>query len=406
MIPVVILTTSDADRDIISAYQNHANSYMRKPVDFNEFIEVVRGITDYWFVLVKLPPETLKSLALCPSFGRGETPRRGHDGGGLSPDTARGSRAAMVPSPIKALLIEDRGVGPRVVTGPVAEHQWDVFRRGKASSLKAAREILSHGSFDLILVDLNLPDSWGLNTCEQMRAIASDLPLIVLTGLEDQELGVQAAQIGAQDYLVKGKFDESLLLRSIQLRSRNRRERAERELLKNQVEMEIARQIQKRLLPKGPPSLPGFDIAGFCKPAAATGGDFYDYIPMADGCLGIVVADVSSHGFGPALIMAGTRRLLRTLVETHSDIGEILSIANRAICEDTDHESFVTVFFARLDPRSRIVLYAGAGHCGFVIESAGTVQTLESTGLILGIEDDIVVETGPPVQLPRGTSSC
>jgi len=57
MIPVVILTTSEADRDIISTYKNHANSYMTKPVDFNEFIEVVRGITDYWFVLVKLPPK-------------------------------------------------------------------------------------------------------------------------------------------------------------------------------------------------------------------------------------------------------------------------------------------------------------------------------------------------------------
>jgi chemotaxis family two-component system response regulator Rcp1 len=57
MIPVVILTTSEADRDIIEAYTKHANAYMTKPIDFNRFIEVVRGITDYWFALVKLPPK-------------------------------------------------------------------------------------------------------------------------------------------------------------------------------------------------------------------------------------------------------------------------------------------------------------------------------------------------------------
>jgi phosphoserine phosphatase RsbU/P len=309
----------------------------------------------------------------------------------------------MVTPPIKTLLIEDREADRELLLAQLRSTNGLCFDVELASSLATGLEILSHGSINLIILDLNLPDSRGLETCQHVRALALDLPVIVLTCLEDQELGAQAAQLGAQDYLVKGRFDETLLLRSIQFAlERKRRELAERTLLRNQAEMDIARQIQKRLLPKGPPSLPGFDIAGSCKPAAATGGDFYDYIPMADGSLGTVVADVSSHGFGPALIMAGTRRLLRTLVDTHSDIGEILSLANRAICEDTDHELFVTVFFARLDPRSRIVVYAGAGHCGFVIESSGRVLTLESTGLILGIADDIVVETGPPVQLCPG----
>lgn len=309
----------------------------------------------------------------------------------------------MVPSSIKALLIEDRETDRELLLAQLRSINRLCFDVELASSLAAGQEKLANGAIELIILDLNLPDSRGLGTCQHVRALAPDLPVIVLTCLEDQELGAQAAQIGAQDYLVKGTFDETLLVRSIQFAlERNRRELAERRLLKNQAEMEIARQIQKRLLPKRPPSLHGFDIAGFSRPAAATGGDFYDFIPMADGCLGMVVADVSSHGFGPALIMAGTRRLLRTLVDTHSDIGEVLSIANRAICDDTDQELFVTVFFVRLDPRTRIILYAGAGHCGFVINNARTVRTLSSTGLVLGIADDAVVETGPPVQLFPG----
>jgi CheY-like chemotaxis protein len=84
LIPVLVLTTSEADRDVIGAYSSHANSYITKPIDFNRFIEIVRGITNYWFVLVKLPPKD--SAPVSPSPGRDESPRPRHGEGGPRPD--------------------------------------------------------------------------------------------------------------------------------------------------------------------------------------------------------------------------------------------------------------------------------------------------------------------------------
>ena len=171
-----------------------------------------------------------------------------------------------------------------------------------------------------------------------------------------------------------------------------------------QVEQEFdaARTIQEGLIPKCAPVLPGFDLAGVCHPAAATGGDYFDYVNMADGSLGIVIADVSSHGFASALIMVSTRRLLRTSAETQTDIGAILTAANRAIAEDTPLGRFVTLLFARIDLRTRTLSYAGAGHLGYVLDATGTVTILDSTSLPLGIDETTAVPNGDSITLAPG----
>src|SRR5262249_31931609 len=124
------------------------------------------------------------------------------------------------------------------------------------------------------------------------------------------------------------------------------------------------------------PVLPGFDIAGRCLTAAPTGGDYYDYIPVVDGRWGIVLGDVCGHGYGSALIMSSTHRLLRVLAETNADIGSLLTLANRAIFEDTEGARWVTLFFALLDPRTRTIVHAGAGQEGYLLTHDGAVQRL------------------------------
>src|SRR5918993_1218206 len=99
---------------------------------------------------------------------------------------------------------------------------------------------------------------------------------------------------------------------------------AERELRAAHADLQAAREIQQRLFPSQAPAFPGFDIAGASFPAGDTGGDYYDFIPMLQGSLGLVVGDVSGHGFGPALIMANTRAYLRALSLTCSGVGDIL----------------------------------------------------------------------------------
>jgi FixJ family two-component response regulator len=166
--------------------------------------------------------------------------------------------------------------------------------------------------------------------------------------------------------------------------------------------LRTARTIQQRLFPSCSPTLEGFDIAGVCHPSEATGGDFFDYLPMQDGSLGIVVADVASHGFAPALVMAQTRRLLRSLAHEHGDLQAILHAANQAVTEDTGPEMFVTLFFGRLSPATRSLVYAGAGHEAYLVSPTGPPRKLPSTLVPLGIDAAAEVRCSEPIQLKPG----
>jgi sigma-B regulation protein RsbU (phosphoserine phosphatase) len=177
---------------------------------------------------------------------------------------------------------------------------------------------------------------------------------------------------------------------------------AHRSLIEVEDEIAVARQIQLRLFPSDAPAAPGFDIAGSCVPASATGGDFYDYIPMPGGRLGISVGDVSSHGLGPALVMALIRAYLRALALTQSDPGTVLSEANQILCDDLEDGRFATVILCALDPETRNLDYCGAGHEGYVLDETGVVATLNSTGLPLGIDSSRPSRCGATVNLRPG----
>ena len=182
------------------------------------------------------------------------------------------------------------------------------------------------------------------------------------------------------------------------------RKRAERELRENQEQFQVAREIQQRLFPKSAPSLPGFDIAGVTYPAEATGGDYFDYLPMLHGKVGVIVADVTGHGIGPALLMAETRAYLRTLAANRDDLGEILTSANRILAEDVGQERYVTLFIGRIDPATRAFNYASAGHpTGYVLAGNGEIKALlKRTAVPLGINPDAKYNGGAQVALQSG----
>lgn len=135
---------------------------------------------------------------------------------------------------------------------------------------------------------------------------------------------------------------------------------AERERLK--AEFGVARRAQENLLPAAFPQIPGFGIAALCRPARECGGDLYDFIPLAHGKLGIVVADVSGKGVPAALYMTLTKGLLRSVSEEHSDPGEILRVVNKHLYEVCKRKVFVTLFFGVLDPAGKTLTYSRAGH--------------------------------------------
>ena len=242
----------------------------------------------------------------------------------------------------------------------------------------------------MILLDLALPDSQGLETFFAMHAHAGDVPIVVLSGYDDEATAIKAVQAGAQDYLVKGQVNDNLLVRSIRYAiERSRRHRAEEALRDTSEEFRAAQEIQQRLYPA--------EAAGDCPastsparsiPAKATAGDYFDYIPMLDGCLGIVVGDVSSHGMGPALLMSETRACLRTLAQAYCDVGEILTRANRLLTADTDDFHFVTLAMARLDPRTASWSTPAPASGATCSTPAVEVTVLDSTSLPLGVDGE------------------
>jgi serine phosphatase RsbU (regulator of sigma subunit) len=182
------------------------------------------------------------------------------------------------------------------------------------------------------------------------------------------------------------------------------RKRAERELLEHQEQFRIAREIQQRLFPKNAPALPGFDIGGASYPTEATGGDYFDYLPMLQGRLGIVVGDVTGHGVGPAMLMAETRAYLRLLSSRREDAGEILSLANVVLAEDVGRERYITLFWARLDPKNRKLVFANAGHPpAHLIGADGQIKhRMVRSGMPLGLQPGTTYQSSSELSLTAG----
>ncbi|MCP4376712.1 MAG: SpoIIE family protein phosphatase [bacterium] len=153
--------------------------------------------------------------------------------------------------------------------------------------------------------------------------------------------------------------------------------------------MEIAREIQRALLPSGPPEIAGFDVAGFSESADDTGGDTFDFLELQDGRWLLAVADASGHGVGPALVIAQTRAMLRAIGMQGHDVSEVLSTANNLLCRDLQGR-FVTCFLGMVDPTTGGMSYASAGHGPllFYDYQHDEFDELGATGLPMGIMDD------------------
>ncbi len=309
----------------------------------------------------------------------------------------------MESASVRILLVEDDPDDVWIMRNLLSD-QWDgPFDLIHVELLSTALEMCAQRRFDAVLLDLTLPDSRGLETFFAMCAAVEDVPIVVLTGYSDESAAMKAVQAGAQDYLVKGQVDDRLLVRSIRYAiERNRRQQAERAMRNTSEEFRAAGEIQQRLYPAAPPHLPGFDISGAVFPAHATAGDYFDYIPMCDGTLAVVVGDVSSHGMGPALLMSETRACLRTLAQSYNDVGDILTRANRVLAVDTENLHFVTLAMLRIDPRTLNLTYASAGQRGYLFHNNDEVSVLDSTALPLGVRADTAVSCGTPHTLQPG----
>ena len=221
----------------------------------------------------------------------------------------------------------------------------------------------------------------------------------VPTGKEDQALTILIQRI------VGGKIAEEwsesgnvLELTQERLRQEMReRERVEQEL-------QVARRIQQASLPEEVPTLEGWQIAPYYRPAREVGGDFYDFVELKDGLLGLVVGDATGKGVPAALVMSTTCGMLRAVALSVNSPGEVLERINEALFARIPTNMFVTCFYAVLDPKSGHLLYANAGHDLPYLRRNGDAEELRARGMPLGLmlgmayeEKEIVLEGGESV---------
>jgi phosphoserine phosphatase RsbU/P len=172
---------------------------------------------------------------------------------------------------------------------------------------------------------------------------------------------------------------------------------------KMERELEVARGIQQSMVPRKLPHLPGFDFGARMMPARAVGGDFFDFIPLSESTLGIVIGDVSDKGVPAALFMALTSNLLRAEARRTSSVSDALRHVHRQLLEINDAGMFVTLLYGVLNGTTREFRYARAGHeLPLVYDARGELVELSYTdGQPLGAMDEILLDE-QAVVLPSG----
>jgi phosphoserine phosphatase RsbU/P len=178
-----------------------------------------------------------------------------------------------------------------------------------------------------------------------------------------------------------------------------------RNLLEKQLmdeQLKTASAIQARLIPENAPKIPGYDISGIYIPADEIGGDYFDYIPLKDGELGIALADVSGHGVPAALVMSAFRALLRTHAQGSADPASTCRYINTLLPEISGDADFVTAIYGILDPRDGTFNHTNCGHHPILCMRAnGEAERLKQSGPALGIFNEPIYENFK-ISLNRG----
>jgi serine phosphatase RsbU (regulator of sigma subunit) len=298
------------------------------------------------------------------------------------PSDSTERKATSPRSRIHVLLIEDNPGDARLIQLMLSEAEGQVFELEHRDRVALGLERIARGGIDIVLSDLSLPDSHGLETFARLHRAAPEIPIIVLSGLNDTSVAIKAVHEGAQDFLVKGQVDGQLLARSMQYAierkrmSRQLHRYADELRMKNaqlEADFDMAREIQQIFLPNEYPSfppgvLPGESALGFSHryiSATAVGGDFFDFFAINDTMGGVLICDVMGHGMRAALITAIMRGLIEELMPLAPDPEKFLTEINRslrAILRQTREPFLATAFYAVADLAAGELRFSNAGH--------------------------------------------
>ena len=297
----------------------------------------------------------------------------------------------MVSDAVRILLVEDDPDDVILVRAALKDDPSTMFALTVVSEAGQAVAQLAARRFDVALLDLSLPDAQGLDGVAMILGQARKTPIIVLTGLNDDAVALQAMQGGAQDYLVKGRVTDELLVRSIRY-ARERHQLLAERTRHLEHELEVAALLQQAFLPSTTPMAGSHDIGGYFQASGQIGGDFYDFFELPDGRCAVAVGDASGKGIPGAILMAKTQAVFRSEVNRHSAPGALVHHLNRNLCDTQGNYRFVTFFYGVLSPGDGQFTYVSAGHPRGLLFTGDRMEYLTSSGPPLGLFADAAYE--------------
>jgi serine phosphatase RsbU (regulator of sigma subunit) len=277
---------------------------------------------------------------------------------------------------IRAVIVDDEAPARERLRRLISSTGADVEIVAEAGDGIEALSRIDALAPDLVFLDIQMPALSGLEVAARLQA---PRPRIVFCTAYDR-FAVEAFELHAVDYLLK-PVNRDRLARTIGRidgeiaeQRRSARERTE------------AVRTQMRLMPAAPPAESGLESAGMCMPADGVGGDYYDFLPLGTGRLGIAVADISGKGMYAGLLAAAVQARLQAITARGGDSpAGVLTELNRLTAGTIEANRFATVFFGAFDAESCSLTYANAGHPPPVVLSAdGTVRLLDVTGSVIG----------------------
>jgi phosphoserine phosphatase RsbU/P len=277
-----------------------------------------------------------------------------------------------------------------------------------AKNGREALERMAAQSFDLVLLDVMMPDMNGYEVLECVKANESlrEVPIIMISALDEIDSVIRCIELGAEDYLNK-PFNPVLLRARVGalLEKKRLRDEVRRNLARLEEEMDAARSLQLGMLPhQFPPCSTAQPVAvhALMQPAREVGGDLYDCFYAGDHTFCFLVGDVSGKGASAAMFMARTRSLVRMTVELwrlwRTDEvrpAQLAEAVNRELCQNNNERMFVTVFLGLFDTQTGILSFINAGHpAPHLLRTGGPAAQIEAKpGLPLGVRANAKYET-------------
>ena len=276
----------------------------------------------------------------------------------------------------------------------------DGYEVRTASDGKQAVETATLDPPDLILLDVMMPHKDGFQVIEELKNIedTKTVPVILLTARGQTEDKVQGLDAGADDYITK-PFDlrevtarvKAVLGRTRPIKYINPLMRAmgsgfnEAGVQQLAGHLQAAAAIQKKLLPEQAPSFQGFDIGMLLQSSLSVSGDFYDFIPLSETRVGIVLGDVKGNGIPAALLMVMIRTALRLICREEDDPASILKRINDLVVRDTDATLFATMIYGVMDTVTSTFTYSNGGHCyPLHWKRRGVMDVLKTGSMLVG----------------------